>query len=349
MVIRRYSSAPVVAAVGLAATLILGACGGDSSPSSTPESPLTEAVPTTAPVTTGDVGTPPQTSEPTDAFPITITHELGSTVIPQPPQRVVALNNRFRDAAFALGVTPLPARPNAEGVYSKPRPWAPFAADWETSTVLFTDAGLDYKAIAALKPDLILHGVSSVPPDTYDELSKIAPTVVRAEGTSDVSWQQVTRAAGAALGRSAGAETVVAEMEARLAKVASENPGFKGRSVAYASYSSPQADIYVTNTQGTDMEFFSSLGFTVAQMSTRVQPGSFDDLDVDVLIWDLATQKEERATIEADPRLNSLSVMKEGRAAYIDGDLAFAFTLPSVLSLQYALEQITPLLQAVPN
>ena len=34
---------------------------------------------------------------------------------------------------------------------------------------------------------------------------------------------------------------------------------------------------------------------------------------------------------------------------HLDGDLAYAFSLPSVLSLQFALDKITPLLQAVPG
>ncbi len=60
-------------------------------------------------------------------------------------------------------------------------------------------------------------------------------------------------------------------------------------------------------------------------------------------------EKEEKAVIEADPRLNTLRVIKEKRAVYIDGDLAYAFSFPSILSFQYALEKITPLLQAVPG
>lgn len=77
------------------------------------------------------------------------------------------------------------------------------------------------------------------------------------------------------------------------------------------------------------MEFFSALGFGWCRFraaSTR----RISDLGVDVLIWDLATEKEERAKIEADPRLNTLRVMKDQRAVYIDGDLAYAFSPPSV-------------------
>ena len=263
-------------------------------------------------------------------------------------QRVVALSDRFGDAAFALGVTPLASRHNDERIYTIPRPWAQYAAGWGTSTVLFTGGGPDLPTIAALKPDLILDGVGFSDSEGYEQLSKIAPTVVRASRDSGNSWQAVTRSVGAALGRSARAEQVVTEFEARLAKVASENPRFKGKRLVFASYSDPTEAVYVYEPRSPEMQFFASLGFTVPQMTPRVDPARFSNLDVDVLIWDMATEKEEKAVIEADPRLNTLRVIKEKRAVYIDGDLAYAFSFPSILSFQYALEKITPLLQAVP-
>lgn len=333
--------------IGLVMMTLVG-CGGPSSSKSASEQPDREPA-VTAPTTPLEVVTPKPTSEPTDAFPITIKHELGSTVIPGAPQRVLALSSRYRDAAYALGVTPLPARVNADKGYTDPRPWAPFAAKWTTSTVLFGNKGLDYQAIMALKPDLILHGLGAVLQSEYEALSRIAPTLVKAEGTAPGAWQTVTRATGAALGRSARAEAVVKEMEGRLAKVASENPRFKGRSVAVASYSGPTDSIYVLDPRGVDMQFFSALGFKPASLPTRIDPARFGDLDVDFLLWDLATEKEERAKIEADPRLSTLKAVKDKRAVYMDGDLASAFATPSVLSLQYALDKITPLLQAVPG
>ncbi|MDQ3640665.1 MAG: ABC transporter substrate-binding protein [Actinomycetota bacterium] len=295
------------------------------------------------------MATPRATTEPTDAFPVTIKHEYGSTVVPRAPQRVVALSNRFRDASFALGVTPLPSRYNDERIYTIPRPWAQYAAGWATSTVLFSGGGPDLTAIAGLKPDLILDGVGFSDASGYEQLSRIAPTIVRASRDSGNSWQAVTRSVGAALGRSARAEQVVAEFEARLTKVASENPRFKGKRLAFASYSDPTEAVYVLDPRDPDMQFFASLGFTVPQMTPRVDPTRFSNLDVDVLIWDMATEKEEKAVIEADPRLNTLRVIKEKRAVYIDGDLAYAFSPSSILSLQFALERITPLLQAVPG
>ncbi len=158
----------------------------------------------------------------------------------------------------------------------------------------------------------------------------------------------MTRAAGAALGRRARAEQVVAEFEARLTKVASENPRFQGKTVAVANYSATAKTVYVT--RGGEMRFFSALGFRVAQMPQElVEPPNFGRLEVDVQIWDLATEREERAVIDADPRLNALRVMRDKRVVYIEGDLSNGLSSQSVLSLQFVLDKITPLLQAIPG
>ena len=88
--------------IGLVAMLTLASCGGGSSPGST-SNPAPSEPATTRPAPPAEVATPRATTEPTDAFPVTIRHEYGSTVVPREPQRVVALSNRFGDAAFALG------------------------------------------------------------------------------------------------------------------------------------------------------------------------------------------------------------------------------------------------------
>ncbi|CAA9255130.1 MAG: hypothetical protein AVDCRST_MAG10-2438 [uncultured Acidimicrobiales bacterium] len=81
-------------------------------------------------------------------------------------------------------MTPLASRHNDERIYTIPRPWAQYAAGWGTSTVLFTGGGPDLPTIAALKPELILDGVGFSDSEGYEQLSKIAPTIVRASRDS---------------------------------------------------------------------------------------------------------------------------------------------------------------------
>ena len=129
---------------------------------------------------------------------------------------------------------------------------------------------------------------------TYSDLSKIARRFSPGQGRLVVASKDPNGGSGA-LGRSARAEQVVAELEARLAKVASENLRFKGKTVAVANYSASTGTVYVTRDD--EIRFVSALGFRVLQMSSEVvEPNKVGRLDVDVLIWDLASEREERAS-----------------------------------------------------
>ena len=59
------------------------------------------------------------------------------------------MTTALRDAALALGVTPLPARISIANTHA-PRPWAPFAAGWATAPVHYLGGGTtpDLAAIA---------------------------------------------------------------------------------------------------------------------------------------------------------------------------------------------------------
>ena len=80
-------------ALALAAVIVAG-CGSDdrSSASSAATAPATTA-------TTVDV----------DAFPVTIEHAFGSTVVPAEPQRVVVAGLNEADYLYSLGVRTQPA------------------------------------------------------------------------------------------------------------------------------------------------------------------------------------------------------------------------------------------------
>lgn len=107
------------------------------------------------------------------SFPRTITHDKGSTEIPERPKRIVALDNSLVEAVVLL------ERPLVGGISSYrdqsgfPRYLGDAVKDTEDVGPLETP---DLEAIAALEPDVIVS--ATVRHDAlYDELSKIAPTV----------------------------------------------------------------------------------------------------------------------------------------------------------------------------
>jgi iron complex transport system substrate-binding protein len=73
----------------------------------------------------------------------------------------------------------------------------------------------------------------------------------------------------------------------------------------------------------------------------EVAPERVGILDGDVLVM-LADQPGARAAIDADPVLNRLPVVAQGRMVVPDTDTRGAITYNSVLSVPYALDSLVP-------
>ncbi|MDK3258195.1 ABC transporter substrate-binding protein [Blastococcus capsensis] len=170
--------------LAVAATLALSACGGEP-----------EAEEATAATSAGDA-----------EFPRTVEHAMGTTEIPEEPERVVVLDTGELDAALSLGVTPVGAVTTdvSEEFLSY------LAEDAEGVEVVGTIQEPDLEAIAALEPDLILSN-SVRHEDIYDQLSQIAPTVFAAD-LGD-TWKENFLLDAEALGKEEEAEQLLADYE----------------------------------------------------------------------------------------------------------------------------------------
>ncbi|MFC7621263.1 ABC transporter substrate-binding protein [Microlunatus sp. GCM10028923] len=154
----------VVIMVGLA--LLATGCGsGGSTPSGAAPAPQ-RLGPTTAPGDDVCGETRPA------AGPTAIEHAMGSTTVPDDPQRIVVLDSDKLDTVCALGLQDRlvgtisldSGQPSYLGPTIKAVPTVGKIAEPEL------------EKIASLKPDLIL-GSKFRTPDLYDQLSQIAPTV----------------------------------------------------------------------------------------------------------------------------------------------------------------------------
>ena len=115
-------------------------------------------------------------------YPIIIKHAFGETIIESKPERVATISWGNQDLPLALGVVPVGISKANYGVIddSGLLPWtaAKFEALDVTDPVLFDDiAGLNFEAIADVKPDVILAAYSGITQEEYDLLSEIAPVV----------------------------------------------------------------------------------------------------------------------------------------------------------------------------
>jgi iron complex transport system substrate-binding protein len=146
------------------------------------------------------------------AFPRTVEHAMGTTEIPERPERVVVLDTGELDSALSLGVTPVGAVATdvATGFLSY---LAEGAAGVEQ---VGTIGEPNLEAIAALQPDLILSNKVRHE-DLYDQLSQIAPTVF-AERVGAV-WKDNLLLAAEALGLEDEAEFALEEYEQEAAEL----------------------------------------------------------------------------------------------------------------------------------
>lgn len=195
--IARRSLAPLMAC-GL---LLVGACGGS-----------------------GDTGSSASAG---DGAPISIDHAMGTTTIESPPERVVALDPSFSDAALLLEA---PLVGYVQYREDPDNPFPDYLGDVDEVVADSVDVGTiaepNLEKILELEPDLIV-SAKVRHEGIYDQLSKIAPTVF--SETTGPTWKQNIVLLGEALGKKDRAEELVTTYEERAAAVGeqirAENPG----------------------------------------------------------------------------------------------------------------------------
>jgi iron complex transport system substrate-binding protein len=288
-----------------------------------------------------------------EAFPVTIEHKYGSTTVEAQPQRIVTVGLTDHDALLALDIVPVGTTEWFGGYPGAVWPWAQDKLGGQIPAAVGGD-GINFEAIAALNPDLILALYSGVTQEEYDLLTQIAPTVAQpaAYGDYGIPWQELTVTAGKAVGKEAEAQQLVAEVEDKFAQVRAEHPQFEGATAVVAT---PYQGIWVYGPQDVRGRLLTSLGFTIPAELAELTGAEFggnlsmeraDILDVDVIVW-LDPQDAEGEL--GGPVYQSLPVHTEGREVFVDSyndPLGGATSFVSVLSLPFLLDGLVPQLAA---
>jgi len=148
--------------------------------------------------------------EETDEYRL-VRHAAGETQVPLNPQRVVALQSSIVDSVVALGVMPVAATLD-EG------PEEGFVPELAEKIETVPDVGWynepNLEAVVAADPDLIISWRYEGEGPSYEQLSKIAPTVVLEFPWAD--YRQELLDIGAVLGLEEEAEARLAEFDALL-------------------------------------------------------------------------------------------------------------------------------------
>ncbi|MFC5711233.1 siderophore ABC transporter substrate-binding protein [Thalassorhabdus alkalitolerans] len=109
-------------------------------------------------------------AEAEEASEITVTHELGETVVPKNPESVVVFDFGVLDTLDTLGVEGITGIPQGGKV---PEYLSEYAGEEYENVGTLVEA--DFETVHALDPELII--ISGRQSDNYDEFSSIAPTI----------------------------------------------------------------------------------------------------------------------------------------------------------------------------
>ena len=325
---------------------LLAACGSSDSGSDSSGSDAKDKATTTV-VSKAEDG----------AFPVTVEHEFGETTIDEEPQRIVSVGYTEQDTLLALGIIPVGVTDWYGDQPDATWPWAHDLLDGAHPEVLTVEDSIDYEAVAALRPDLILGLNAGLEQDVYDKLTQIAPTVAQVKGGSPwfSEWQPMTELIGEAVGKPQEAKDLVADVQAQFAEAAAANPEFAGKDAIFLQNAFYDGAA-IAYQKGLSTDFLTDLGFDVPSEldeyvteeggQAYVPMENLGVLDTaDVLIW--GTEKpEDRTALESEPLFNALDAVKEDRLVYTDGITAGAIYFSSPLSLPFVLEQLVPALKS---
>ncbi|WP_232662968.1 ABC transporter substrate-binding protein [Pseudonocardia sp. TRM90224] len=324
-----------LAGITLAAVLVLAGCGG------------------TAPETPASAPTP------SGAFPVTITHALGTITIDKEPQRVVALGYGDIAVANALGTPIVGATRN----YVEPNPNLPYIKTSLPEDVLGLTAAIgrtELERIAAYDPDLILAtGSPQLVPDTYAALSGIAPVVAYEKGLYKSSMEDDARLIGKALGKSEATEALIRESAAAIDEFTASLPGLAGHTYLYGQ---ARGDVLpmVVGKENLSTIFMGRLGLLVPEEFRNVEataalaPGtvglSYEEAgklsSADVLFVTFATLGD-RGAFESNPIVRTTRPVRDGTYAPVDLDTAIALQAPNVVAVKWLIGQLRPPLEKV--
>ncbi len=284
------------------------------------------------------------------SFPIIVEHALGAVTIPAAPQRIVALMDRDADTLLALGIKPVAVR-SWYGFEEGAGPWS-IDLFGDDKPVVWQGRELNYEAIAAQNPDLIVFASSGGNEEEYAKLSQIAPTLSLPKG--ELPWGSTTTGTTALIAEAVGladeGEKLIADLEAYLADQKAAHPEFAGHSANYLDVHAGGLTYYA-QTQFINATLY-DLGFSPVQAvldlpaedtyaTVSDEQAALADADI-LLIYPFGLSREEM--LAEHPTLDNLKAFTEGGAVILP-DLAFSQA--SVLSIPYALDRLIPEFSAI--
>nr|BFD41820.1 siderophore-binding periplasmic lipoprotein BauB [Pseudomonas sp. FFPRI_1] len=283
---------------------------------------------------------------PADHAPVTVQHQLGSTLIEHVPQRVVALDMNEVDFLDQLGIT----------VAGMPKDFVPhFLARYKDAANV-EDLGAivqpNLERIHGLKPDLIL--ITSLQANHYRELSEMAPTLHFDVDYRDSETRHIEvirdhlLSLGQIFGKSALAREQAAALEAQVEEARRITQGRPEKALVVLHNNGAFSSFGVQSRYGF---IFNALGVKPASPTAEAglhgQPISSEFIqqaNPDILyVVDRTAVMERRPVMDAqsmgNPLLRQTNAWKNGRVIFVDAQ-AWYVTGASPTSLKLMIADV---------
>ncbi|WP_104107648.1 iron-siderophore ABC transporter substrate-binding protein [Nocardioides sp. 616] len=324
-----------------AASLLLTGCGGSTDDSDAAES-------------TSDSST-------SAAFPLTIEHALGTTTVPEKPERVAAVNWANHEVPLALGVVPVGMAAanfgddDGDGLL----PWVTEKLDEldaETPVLFDETDGIDFEAVADTDPDLILAAYSGLTQEDYDTLTEIAPVVAYPEAPWSTEWRDMITVSSEAMGMADEGEQLVADLEAEIDETVADAPGLAGKSAMFLTHvdTTDLSEVSYYTTHDTRAKFFSDLGLATPksietasaeseEFSGTLSAEQIDQLeDVEIIVT--YGDEELVKALKGDPLLSKMPAVKNDAIVLLPNTPLGTAANPTPLSISFVLEDYVTML-----
>ena len=293
-------------------------------------------------------------------YPLEIKHALGTTVLEEKPERIATVAWANHEVPLALGMVPVGfaaanfGDTNGNGLL----PWVKARLeelDVSTPALFDEGDGIDFEAVAASQPDVILAAYSGLSQADYTTLSQIAPVVAYSEGPWATDWRAMIRLNSAGMGMAEEGQALIERLDAQITDTAANYPELAGKTAMFVTHLDPtnlgRISFYTDN--DARVRFFHDLGLAspevVKQNST---PGKFsgeisseliDELnDVDILVtYGGQTLMDQ---LSAHPLTSRLPVVEQGAIVMLDNSPLGTAANPTPMSISWLLDDYADLL-----
>jgi iron complex transport system substrate-binding protein len=294
------------------------------------------------------------------SYPITIKHALGTTVIEKKPARVATVAWANHEVPLALGIVPvgMAAANFGDDDGDNILPWVSekLTELGAEKPVLFDEGdGIDFEAVAATQPDVILAAYSGLSQADYDTLSQIAPVIAYPDAPWSTDWRTMIRFNSLGLGMSIEGEKLIGSIEAEIAQTVAGHPELHDKSAMFITHLNA-SDLSVVNfytTNDTRVKFFADLGLKSPKSVVEASvPGKFagsvsaeriDDFDdVDIIV----TYGDKRLldALEANPLMAKMPAVEKRALITLTGNPLGTAANPTPLSIPWVLKDYATLL-----